>query len=88
MRGIFAAHRPHGVIHLPARAGVRPSLDQPLLYERVNVGGTMVLLEMARRFDVFSEDDKRESACLAVCGDERSLGRRSASRTRICSGCA
>jgi UDP-glucuronate 4-epimerase len=37
------------IIHLAARAGVRPSLEQPLLYERVNVRGTMVLLEMARR---------------------------------------
>lgn len=37
------------IIHLAARAGVRPSLEQPLLYEHVNVRGTMVLLEMARR---------------------------------------
>jgi nucleoside-diphosphate-sugar epimerase len=37
------------IIHLAARAGVRPSLEQPLLYERVNVRGTMELLEMAKR---------------------------------------
>jgi UDP-glucuronate 4-epimerase len=36
------------IIHLAARAGVRPSLEQPLLYERVNVRGTLVLLELAR----------------------------------------
>ena len=40
------------IIHLAARAGVRPSLEQPLLYEQVNVRGTMVLLEMARRCGV------------------------------------
>jgi UDP-glucuronate 4-epimerase len=40
------------IIHLAARAGVRPSLEQPLLYERVNVRGTMVLLEMAHRFGI------------------------------------
>jgi UDP-glucuronate 4-epimerase len=40
------------IIHLAARAGVRPSLEQPLLYERVNVRGTLVLLEMARRFGI------------------------------------
>lgn len=40
---------PEAVVHLAARAGVRPSLRQPLLYERVNVQGTMVLLEAARR---------------------------------------
>jgi len=44
----FAEHQPEAVIHLAARAGVRPSLEAPLLYERVNVGGTMVLLEAAR----------------------------------------
>ena len=27
---------------------MRPSLEQPLLYERVNVQGTLVLLELAR----------------------------------------
>jgi len=45
----FAFTRPEAVIHLAARAGVRPSLADPLLYERVNVGGTVVLLEAARR---------------------------------------
>lgn len=37
------------VVHLAARAGVRPSLEKPLLYESVNVGGTALLLEAARR---------------------------------------
>ena len=37
------------MIHLAARAGVRPSLEQPLLYERVNVRGTLVLLEACRQ---------------------------------------
>jgi UDP-glucuronate 4-epimerase len=45
----FAEFRPDAVVHLAARAGVRPSVAQPLLYERVNVGGTIVLLEQARR---------------------------------------
>jgi UDP-glucuronate 4-epimerase len=35
------------VIHLAARAGVRPSLSQPVLYEDVNVVGTLRLLEAA-----------------------------------------
>src|SRR6476620_5779920 len=42
---VFDGLRPDVVIHLAARAGVRPSLEQPYLYERVNVHGTMVLLE-------------------------------------------
>ena len=37
------------IIHLAARAGVRPSLLQPALYQRVNVEGTVNLLEAARQ---------------------------------------
>src|SRR4051812_19423688 len=36
------------IIHLAARAGVRPSLAEPALYQRVNVEGTVRLLEAAR----------------------------------------
>src|SRR5215469_3172679 len=36
------------VIHLAARAGVRPSLSRPGLYQRVNVEGTVNVLEAAR----------------------------------------
>ena len=36
------------IIHLAARAGVRPSLEQPALYQRVNVEGTVNLLEAAK----------------------------------------
>ena len=40
------------IIHLAARAGVRPSLEEPELYQRVNVSGTVNLLEAARRHGV------------------------------------
>src|SRR5207245_9902583 len=33
------------IIHLAARAGVRPSLEEPALYQRVNVEGTVNVLE-------------------------------------------
>ena len=36
------------VIHIAARAGVRPSIAQPVLYYDVNVTGTLRLLELAR----------------------------------------
>jgi len=39
---------PTTVIHLAARGGVQPSLEQPLLYEEVNVRGTLALLEASR----------------------------------------
>lgn len=37
------------IVHLAARAGVRPSIQHPLLYADVNVNGTGVLLEAARQ---------------------------------------
>ncbi len=51
----FTDGRFDGVIHLAARAGVRPSLAEPILYEEVNCIGTLNLLEAARTIgpDVF-----------------------------------
>jgi UDP-glucuronate 4-epimerase len=43
---------PDVVIHLAARGGVRQSLEQPLLYEEVNVRGTLALLEASRSAQV------------------------------------
>ena len=40
------------IIHLAARAGVRPSLRDPALCQRVNVEGTVNLLESARLYGV------------------------------------
>jgi UDP-glucuronate 4-epimerase len=46
---LFAEAAFDGVVHLAARAGVRPSLEEPILYEDVNCIGTLRLLEAARR---------------------------------------
>ncbi len=40
------------VVHLAAMAGVRPSIQNPLLYEEVNVKGTLNILEACKEFDV------------------------------------
>jgi UDP-glucuronate 4-epimerase len=48
MKALFDEGEFDVIVHLAARAGVRPSLDQPLLYEATNVQGTLNLLEMAR----------------------------------------
>jgi UDP-glucuronate 4-epimerase len=40
------------VVHLAARAGVRPSISQPLLYEKVNVQGTINLLELCKKYSI------------------------------------
>ena len=45
---LFAEQGFTGVVHLAARAGVRPSLQEPILYEDVNCIGTLRLLEAAR----------------------------------------
>ena len=36
------------IVHLAAKAGVRPSIEDPLAYQDVNVRGTQNLLELAR----------------------------------------
>lgn len=46
---LYAEGRFDAVVHLAARAGVRPSLTEPILYEDVNCIGTLRLLEAARR---------------------------------------
>ena len=40
------------VVHLAARAGVRPSLSEPQLYTETNINGTVNLLELARQHDI------------------------------------
>jgi len=52
IHAVFSARKPEIVFHLAARAGVRPSLECPLLYEETNVRGTLLLLDAARRNDV------------------------------------
>lgn len=51
---IFRSEAPDVVCHLAARAGVRPSIEQPLLYEEVNCAGTLNLLEAARHTGVWN----------------------------------
>jgi len=52
LRHIFAGRRFDCIVHLAARAGVRPSLTQPLLYSETNINGTLNLLELARAHNV------------------------------------
>jgi UDP-glucuronate 4-epimerase len=52
LREVFESFGPDTIVHLAARAGVRPSLQDPELYQRVNVAGTLNLLELCREFGV------------------------------------
>ena len=40
------------IVHMAARAGVRPSIEDPVGYQDVNVAGTQLLLELARTLAV------------------------------------
>ena len=52
LRQVFICVRPEVVIHLAACVGIRPSILNPHLYEKVNVGGTINLLELMKEFEV------------------------------------
>ncbi|OFW63126.1 MAG: epimerase [Actinobacteria bacterium RBG_19FT_COMBO_36_27] len=49
---IFSENKIEMAIHLAARAGVRPSIQNPLLYERVNILGTMNILECCKKYKI------------------------------------
>lgn len=49
---VFEEEKPQKIIHLAARAGVRASITNPLLYAQVNVLGTVNLLKLGVEFDV------------------------------------
>ncbi|MBD3614979.1 MAG: GDP-mannose 4,6-dehydratase [Gracilimonas sp.] len=40
------------IVHLAAKAGVRPSIADPIAYQEVNVAGTQNILEVAREKDI------------------------------------
>lgn len=52
LQQIFKEYRPKLVIHLAAMAGVRPSIEQPELYNEVNITGTLNILEAMKAFEV------------------------------------
>lgn len=52
LRNVVENCKPEVLIHLAARAGVRPSIEQPRLYEQVNLAGTVNLLELSREFNI------------------------------------
>jgi UDP-glucuronate 4-epimerase len=52
LKETFKKKRIDSVVHLAARAGVRPSINNPLLYQDVNIRGTIVLLEACKEFGI------------------------------------
>ena len=52
LAGIFAKTKFEAIVHLAARAGVRPSMSEPQLYAETNINGTLNLLELAREHEI------------------------------------
>jgi UDP-glucuronate 4-epimerase len=52
MVDIFERERPEWVCHMAARAGVRPSIQDPYIYIHSNIVGTTSLLELAAKYHV------------------------------------
>lgn len=52
LQDIFRKHKIDVVIHLAALAGVRPSIENPLEYQSVNITGSMNLWEVCKDFNV------------------------------------
>jgi len=52
MEKVFEDYSFDKICHLAAQAGVRYSLEKPFVYENTNVKGTLVLLELCRKFKV------------------------------------
>jgi nucleoside-diphosphate-sugar epimerase len=45
-------HEVDAIVHLAAKAGVRPSIEAPRAYEQTNVGGTQSMLEVAQELGI------------------------------------
>ncbi len=71
LRQLFAEARPEAVIHMAARAGVRPSIQQPEAYYELNVMGTVRLLESMREAGVDALVFGSSSSVYGVRADDR-----------------
>lgn len=52
LQGVFKDINIDCIVHLAAYAGVRPSINNPVLYTDVNIVGTVNLLEIAKKFNI------------------------------------
>jgi UDP-glucose 4-epimerase len=52
MESVFSSEKPEAICHLAAKANVRESMIEPILYAEVNIIGSLVLLELSRKYGV------------------------------------
>jgi UDP-glucuronate 4-epimerase len=66
----FSVERPEAVVHLAARAGVRPSIQRPDLYLATNINGTFHLLEASKKYGIerfiFASSSSVYGACRVI----------------------
>ncbi|MFL6589789.1 MAG: GDP-mannose 4,6-dehydratase [Chthoniobacterales bacterium] len=67
VNGLFDRQKVDAVVHLAARAGVRPSILQPKLYYDTNVAGTLHLLEAARQSGIERFIFASSSSVYGIC---------------------
>src|SRR3954452_13088516 len=67
VRRMFHGKKFDAIVHLAARAGVRPSIAQPQLYYDANVGGTLHLLEAARITEIERFVFASSSSVYGIC---------------------
>lgn len=77
MTELFEKEKPGWVCHMAARAGVRPSIVDPILYVHSNIEGTTRLLELSRKYDVqnfvFASSSSVYGGSLATLFDENQV---------------
>jgi UDP-glucuronate 4-epimerase len=68
---LFHREKFDAIVHLAARAGVRPSISQPQLYYDTNVSGTLHLLEAARHIGIERFVFASSSSVYGICKEVR-----------------
>lgn len=70
MEKIFMEERPDMVINLAALAGVRPSIQNPLKYQEVNIQGFLNILELCHKFNIDKLIQASSSSVYGNCKDD------------------
>lgn len=68
---IFAENKIDIIVHLAARAGVRPSIEQPVEYIKTNILGTMNILECMKKYDIKKLCMASSSSVYGNCQEEK-----------------
>lgn len=68
---VFVENKIDAIVHLAARAGVRPSIEAPLAYAMTNIIGTINILEMMKKYGVKRMSMASSSSVYGNCKAEK-----------------